>query len=380
MAIDLFGGGGGGGTPLGGVVELSDAYANVVEIDGMTFMRSGFIAESGFDPSLAQLAAVPSVWSFTPFNIASLGLVRGVAGANNTWVAAGGYSRLARSVDDGLTWSLIIVVPSTSPGGVATDGNGVWVCSGAGSDVVGFRRSIDDGVTWTSPTGLPTTTTQGVGGGQTITTDKNGTWLGCYSHAASNLMYRSTDNGASWALSSSGITANQVLEAVVMNQTGVCLTTRLGNNSTSFFVSTNSGASWTTRSRPQSGVAASIFVNAAGNLFVCFTDKTLWRSNDLGVTWFSIPSFAALGVTANRLEEDENGAITAACEGGKVAYSGDGGDTWRVFNTAETGDLQSIAYNPNTKTWFGSGPINGLRSPYGVGISSLNPFHYIRIA
>ena len=117
---------------------------------------------------------------------------------------------MIRSDDGGLTWGPPVRLSETvlqrgSPGGIATDGAGVWIVVWF-HDLVFAARSVDDGLTWESPVELsgPTSFSRF----PAIATDGNGTWVaafesfedlgGTIGNDLDILFVRSTDNGLTW--------------------------------------------------------------------------------------------------------------------------------------------------------------------------------------
>ncbi len=135
--------------------------------------------------------------------------------------------RYVRSTDRGITWSMPAFLNQdaatdttkfdTFPS-LATDGAGHWVAVWKADrpgvpleqDIL-VARSIDDGVTWTSPVALSTDLPLGAAADfdPTIETNGNGTWITVWRALALadlttlELLYsRSTDSGATWSASS----------------------------------------------------------------------------------------------------------------------------------------------------------------------------------
>ncbi|GAB2927405.1 WD40/YVTN/BNR-like repeat-containing protein [Rheinheimera gaetbuli] len=109
-------------------------------------------------------------------------------GKNDTWLMAGGINQISRSVDNGLTWSVL----PTSFGGssiqhIATDYNETWMVAAGGR----LYRSLDDGLNWTQLTNVPLGAVNGIEG------SIDGLFIA--SHHI-NLSYRTFDNGETWSL------------------------------------------------------------------------------------------------------------------------------------------------------------------------------------
>jgi Neuraminidase (sialidase) len=135
---------------------------------------------------------------------------------------------VARSTDDGLTWTAPAAlntnaasdVEDDSRPQVTTDGKGAWVATWHSLDSLGdtigtdwdvlVARSTDNGATWTAPAALNTNAASDMGSDafSQVTTDGQGNWIAIW-HSSDSLgstiggdwdilVARSTDGGATW--------------------------------------------------------------------------------------------------------------------------------------------------------------------------------------
>lgn len=118
-----------------------------------------------------------------------------IAGSGSTWIAAGFYSRVARSTDNGETWTELTrglntgVDITLTASGVEVNGT-TWIVSFANGYAA---RSTDDGVTWTTlPQGLNSGSTTDV---STAKFGNNDVWL---AFGINGYASKSTDDGETW--------------------------------------------------------------------------------------------------------------------------------------------------------------------------------------
>jgi Neuraminidase (sialidase) len=259
---------------------------------------------------------------------------------------------VARSTDGGVTWTVPAAL-NTNAGTdsghdygaqVTTDSQGTWVAVWYSYDSLGdtigtdgdilVARSTDDGATWTAPTGLNTNaaTDSEYDGRPQVTTDGAGNWVASWESYASLggtigtdgdiLVARSTDGGATWT-------------AVAALNTNAATDSR---HDFSVQVTTDGAGNW---------VAVWESYDSLGSTIGTDTDILVARSTDDGVTW-TAP--AALNTNAGsdagrdifaQVTTDSQGTWVAVWQsrdslGGTistdwdilVARSTDGGATW----------------------------------------------------
>ncbi|MCH8815772.1 MAG: thrombospondin type 3 repeat-containing protein [Chloroflexi bacterium] len=128
-----------------------------------------------------------------------------------------GYADIfvARSSDDGATWSQATYLNNNAPTVFAIDwdpdiatGNGVWIAVWRSGDAVGgiggdwdilYSRSLDNGATWSAPRPLNANAASESDGGGKLATDGTGTWIAILGLTGGLHTTRSIDNGANWS-------------------------------------------------------------------------------------------------------------------------------------------------------------------------------------
>ena len=218
----------------------------------------------------------------------SFGVYRDIAASGTAWVAVGDSGAIARSTDDGVTFSGTTSQPAGAPGlsFVATSGSGTWL---AGGGTIGLLwRSTDGGATWSD---VSIGSTSAIFQGATYVASAS-RWL-----AAGTLgeIWQSDDDGVTWALnidtgsdSWAGIAAR--------GSTVVAVAAGLGRIARS----TNAAGSWTTTTI---GGGTPAFTNVAAGpdqewMAVGLANQVLWSDDD-GASWS-----AASGLPSLRTWED----------------------------------------------------------------------------
>ena len=261
--------------------------------------------------------------SITSSNSASIS----AGDSGGVWVSATKVGQWFRSTDDGLTWNDISSEISILSPRIENDKNGEWLASriGASSDL---WYSINNGATWSS------TSMAAIGNLHDFDSNRNGSWVVCGTTnvalsttgadgtfnnigdtltyedgfyavantvddaswlvstwnsdgAGSEILYRTSDNGANW----SDISANYPYDNVYFMRASGNLVLAAGWNSDEIAVSNDEGDNWTdVSSQFQSGTLVSdIYVNReTSEMFVAgsvSTNRKLYYSHDMGVTW-----------------------------------------------------------------------------------------------
>jgi hypothetical protein len=272
---------------------------------------------------------------------------------------------VARSTDDGATWTAPAALNSNATGDsgrdwspqLTTNGEGSWVAVWSSGDSLGgtigtdwdilVARSTDDGASWTAPAALNSNAAGDSGDDYVpqVATDGGGSWIavwesedslgGTINTDSDILVARSTDDGASWtapaalntnATSDSGGDVSPQLTTdgggswVAVWSSGDSLGATIGTDDDILVArSTDDGASWT--------APAALNSNATGD-----------SGNDLEpqVTTDGAESWVAVWTSADSL------GGTISTDGDiLVAHSTDDGATWTdpaALNTNATSD------------------------------------------
>ncbi len=170
----------------------------------------------------------------------------------------------------------------------------------------------------------------------------------CFAIKGSNLLagtnegiFASTDSGATWTKTDSGLTDNRI-NALVVNGGDIFAATALAGVS----VSTNDGRSW---SAVNTGLAdtntnalvlsgTTLFAGTeSGGIFISTNNGGIWTLADAGLTNNQIASFAVDGPIV----------IAGAYPGGDVFFTTDGGSSWTTSTVSAfgAGGITSLALN-----------------------------------
>ena len=127
---------------------------------------------------------------------------------NGTWLATGGTAKIARSTDNGLTWTVYSSVAGLASGNFLAlqyiESSSTWYAFAAASSS-SVIKSIDDGITWT------VVTTNNYAGSSLGQVSSIGSTL--ITTEASNTGYRtSTDGGATWIFRTTPFRFNKILK------------------------------------------------------------------------------------------------------------------------------------------------------------------------
>lgn len=159
-------------------------------------------------------------------------------------------------------------------------------------------------------------------------------------------VFRSTNNGDSWAPANTGLTEDTITAFAASG------TTIFAGTTSGVFRSTNNGDSWTPAntgltSRDIDVMAVSgttIFVGASGGVFRSSNNGDSWTSVSTGISGGGVDAMAVSGTT-----------IFAGTFGGGVFRSTNNGDSWTPVNTGLT-DLRAFALVVSgTNTFVGTG-------------------------
>lgn len=338
-----------------------------------------------------------ATWTTSTLGVVGNAVDASAGSESRIWV--GGTFGIRRSNDGGATWSAQTVpAGATNVGGVdAIDDNVAWALGGSK-----MIRTLDGGTTWNSvytfvspqsPMGLdaldanraiavgveaPTTT-----GVVKITTDGGATWTDIASNpglpaqswymdaawTSPNVLWlkssfgtwRSTDTGATWTQvrgpdSSSRIDARSDTEAAIAETYG------------GMAVTTDGGATWTTRTSAQTGMsqlARSSFATASVIVAAGQSEQVV-RSADTGSTWTAIDPGKPLWESAARGTASGND-VWIVGRAGRAGHTFDAGASWAWLGTIpgmSTGE--DVVVNDTIVTAVGSGGVIRTTSDGGA--------------
>jgi hypothetical protein len=210
-----------------------------------------------------------------------------------TLYAALAYYGVYKSTDGGNTWSAINAGLPTATGqdnwALAINPQNTSILY-VGADNMGLYESTNGGVSWSAAsTGLPAKANVA-----TIAIDPTTPqtmYVGVYGAAAG--VYKSTNGGGTWSSSGIGIAASTDIRTLTINPQ---ITSTLfagvddvsGTTTGGVYKSTNSGASWTLTSAPQPGDAVHSLVLDPVTLSIIYVGYWyggIYRSMDGGATW-----------------------------------------------------------------------------------------------
>lgn len=275
-----------------------------------------------------------------------------------------------RSTDDGDTWvqcgnglpaftSMWSVVRNAA-GTLFTTAfsqNDVWTIH-----FTSVFRSTDNGMNWTETpnAGMPPKWVWG------LVITPRGTMLAHGTAGVAGGLYRSTDDGATWQLSVTGLSGPIAVDIAVdsskyiyasLPESGVYRTlngyswTRLGNGIPQWgwinlrpapdkslyaadtingvYHSIDNGNTWTQISSNLPDLHARAFAVSTHSTPIFFNDLGVYRSTNAGVTWQLATTTIPAGVHVNRVAVRPDGLMVAATDAGPYT-SMDDGDTWTL--------------------------------------------------
>ncbi|NNE44199.1 MAG: hypothetical protein HKN12_08310 [Gemmatimonadetes bacterium] len=201
------------------------------------------------------------------------------------------------------------------------------------------------------------------------------TGAAAYAAGSAGSVYRTTDGGMNWNLST---TAGAALHDGDGDVTGnaVCV-----GDAGTILATTDGGATWSPRT---SGTAEHLrtYRESSGTAWCAGDNGTLLRSTDAGMTWNAVPS----GTTATLYDIDvsplDPSRVLAVGAGGTCLLSTDAGLTWCAVESGTATDLHACDLVTNT-TWLVAGDGGLLRlsvtSGGGCATSAVEPVSWGRI-
>ena len=267
-----------------------------------------------------------------------------MAYGNGTFIAVGGHGRMARSTDNGVTWTAI---PASTSGSTFGDdvngeirdiayGNGTFIAVGMNTSA----RSTDNGVTWTA---IPGIFGDGIiyGSSTFIAVGSSGT------------MARSTDGGVTWTVIPGG--------------------------------SETSGSTFLTSMPGSATVVIRSIAYSNGTFIAVGNFGRMARSTDGGVTWIAIPA----GMVGSTFPSHDswgiqditygNGTFIAVGGFGRMVRSINNGITWETIHADGEGGSTFPNMDRFNGITYGSGTFIAVRFDGRMAHSADNGVTWIAI-
>jgi photosystem II stability/assembly factor-like uncharacterized protein len=262
-------------------------------------------------------------WPATPW-VKSLAVIGSALFAS----VSNGQKAIFRSTDNGTNWTQF-AIPVGNLGNVAhinsLAASGTNLFAGpqsGGSDFNGIFLSIDSGTTWTTLNipGLPSLSSV-----IALMTFGTNVFVAFYSPGGYTV-YRSLDNGTSWAeMINSGLTNQRVLSFAVKGNALFA-----GTYGGGVFRSTDTGATWSAVNEGLSNTYVLSLAGKGANLFAGTQLGGAFRSIDTNVIW--TPSNTGLPANSTVYSLEISGTDVFAGTDSGVYRSADNGTTWNKSN------------------------------------------------
>lgn len=268
-------------------------------------------------------------------------------GASSTLYAATRHNAVFRSADGAASWAAAGVGLPRAVASLAITADGTLFAIGDGGGVL---RSTDDGASW-----------QEVLGG-TITAiaadpSANGT---VYAGTPLGVVHKTTNAGAGWSSSASGLPENPIAILAVDPQTPANV--YLGVDAGGAYKSTDGGASWVARSQGIGGTSILSLVfdpQTPATLYIA-TDEGLFKSTDGAGAWSELAGPG--GAFIDRLAVDPAAPSTLLGGAfGTVFRSLDGGASWSEIGAGvPPAEMLALAVDPASSSIFYAGTGAGV--------------------
>jgi hypothetical protein len=250
--------------------------------------------------------------------------------SNGSYLFAGDYLGAYRSSDHGMTWTLIdsglVKLPLMTIGpGISgfVFRNGKMYAGGDN----GLYVTTNSGTNWTPCGSLPHSAGIGpllscgsslIAAGGWMVSEGDGDFL------IEGELFRSTDDGATWSTSSTGMPSNPIV-----SQLAALPNTIVASTGTGIYVSKDSGLTWN-KSSPYPSLSNIYRIAACDSLLVAVSRGPLSLSTDGGTTW-TLPAGDSTFLDPTAMCIVRNTLVVTSLDSG-VTVSTDWGISWKRVN------------------------------------------------
>jgi hypothetical protein len=306
-------------------------------------------------------------------------------GGGGTNLFAGTYygAGVFLSTNNGTSWENAGLAGSCV-NALAVSGGNIF----AGTDGNGVYLSTNDGTSW-NQAGLPGIYVHALAVSRDAAGNANifaGTvpWFPLFQHVKGGGVYRSNDNGTSWAKVNVGL-ADTNIHALAVGSNGAGGSIVFAGGDGGVYLSTNNGDTWTPVSNgipPDTTVKTLVVIAKAegGNAIFAGTAGGVFLSDNNGNSWTAVNTGLGVGIVrALAVSPNETGTadLFAGTDDG-VFLSDNNGSNWIIINkglpTYAWGDVSELAVSPNGTS--GSTVLAGGEA--GIYLSWDNGSNWIR--
>lgn len=245
----------------------------------------------------------------------------GLAGNGHVFACIFNGAPTYRSIDHGVTWQKSSLPKDNYLNAFAAKDSIIL-----GASLKGIYRSTNNGATWKlSNTGLTSLNVRAV------QFAPRGTAVFAGTHDGG--VFRSLDSGLTWQAVNSGLAILRISALAILDSTSLLAAT----DGEGVFLSTNSGDSWQLiTSDVRLNSVRSLAVTSDGTIFAGTDRYGIFRNATRGDTWNYLTTDITSSVNALLCKDNE---IYAATGFNGVYYSKNNGDTWSLENTGIAGNV-----------------------------------------
>ncbi len=214
-----------------------------------------------------------------------------------------------RSTDDGATWKSANSGLPAEPSTLITMGNVVL----AGT-ISGLARTANDGATWTLPATIPANSIASL--------LQDGDRVYAFTYSAG--VYRSNDSGNTWTMVDTAVGHSNVRAAAAI---GLYL---IADNGEGVYRSSDAGASWVAVNSWH-GDSSALTLTVTGPTVIAGSHKGLFLSTDSGATWNASDS-GLTAESVSSLAVSEDGVLAGLWGDGLAQTTGTGGHWLPITN------------------------------------------------